>query len=219
MSLERRLSPITFNGKNWSSRKIIIVLSVLLCIILIFFSSATANVREVQNQLQQNLTDVAAQNAEILHTKIKTEYDLINGLSKELENVSHDNIEAHLDHFKILMEDFNLKRFAFCFPDGTTYSTDTKGSTDLSYRDFFQAGMQGKSYITGVLTDALNDEHTPVNVMTIPVQDDTGNITGVFGLAYDTNVFNESLQIESFEGQGYSCVINGNGEIMATTEE
>lgn len=206
----------TLDSKNLEMKKILIVLFVLLGITMIVFYSNHVNVKEMENQLQQNLKDVARQNAVILDEKISTEYDLLNSLSKELKGVTPDTIEEKLNYFTVFMDEFHLKRFAFCFPDGKTYSTDGN-VTNLSYREFYQAGMDGNAYITGILNDALRVEHTKVNVITIPVYDEAGNVSGVFGLAYDAEAFNESLQIESFDGQGYSCIINENGEIMATT--
>lgn len=204
------------DNRRLEMKKIIIVLSVLIGITVIVFYSNHVNTKEMENQLQQNLADVARQNAVILDEKISTEYDLLNSLAKELKGVTQDTIDEKLNYFTVFMEDFHLKRFAYCFPDGKTYSTDGK-VTNLSYREFYQAGMEGKSYITGILNDALRMEHSQVNVMSIPVYDDEGNVCGVFGLTYDTEEFNASLQIESFDGQGYSCIINEKGEIMAAT--
>lgn len=202
------------SSTNVEKKKVIVILLVLLSITAAVFCNAHFNVEEMEAQLQQNLADVARQNAVILKEKIDAKYELIHSLTKELADVTTETIDEELGYFKVFMEDFHLKRFAFCFPDGTTYSTDGE-VTDLSYREFYQAGMEGRSCITGVLTDALRAEHGPVNVMTVPLFDETGNVSGVFGLAYDTEVFNEAMQIDSFEGKGYSCIINESGEIMA----
>lgn len=214
MDNRQNLRNSILDSKKLEVRKIVIVLSVLLGISIVVLYGNHVNVREMENQLQHNLEDVARQNAVILDEKISTEYDLLNSLAKELEGVTQDTIEEKLEQFEIYMQDFHLKRFAFCFPDGSTYSTDGK-VTNLSYREFYQAGMDGKCYITGVMNDALRMERSQVNVMTIPMFDEAGNVSGVFGLTYDTEEFNESLQIESFDGQGYSCIINEQGEIMA----
>lgn len=76
--------------------------------------------------------------------------------------------------------------------------------------------MSGKGTITGVLKDALSEEHDLVNVMTIPIFDENGEVESVFGLTYDSETFNDALQVHSFEGQGYSCAINEDGQILAT---
>lgn len=194
----------------------IVIMAVLIGIIVTVLYGSYATVSEVERQVQNNLADVAKQNAALLETKIRTEYEQLEALSKELEDVTPENIQMKLDHYKIFLDEFNLKRFAYCFPDGMTYSTDGD-VTDLEYREFYQAGLQGKCYITGVLSDAIQGDQTLVNVMTKPVYDAEGNVSGVFGLAYDTEQFNEFLQLKSFDGNGYSCIINENYEIMAAT--
>lgn len=202
------------NSKNLTMKKILIVFSVLFGIVLVSLHGTYAIVSEMERQLMQNLEDVAAQNAAILESKIDAQHKLILSLSKELEGVTEDTIQEKLDSFESFLADFRLKRFAYCFPGGMTYSTD-QGIADLSYRSFYQKGMEGKSCITGILSDALKKEHSPVNVMTIPVYDASGAVSGVFGLAYDAAALNETLQIKSFDGKGYSCVLNEEGEIVS----
>lgn len=75
--------------------------------------------------------------------------------------------------------------------------------------------MQGKSTITGVLTDALRpDADEKVIIFSSPMYDDTTNeLLGVFGLIYDAEVINASLQVECFEGQGCSFATNEAGDI------
>ncbi len=195
-------------------KKILIVLSVLICIAGVAFQSAYVDIAEIEKQTMQNLEDVAGQNAAILNFRINSQYQLLEALSRELQGVDKDTIGAKLEHFTIFLDEFELKRFAFCFPDGTAYSTDGE-ATDLSYRDFYKKGMNGECSITGILEDAIAAQHSPVNVMTIPVFDGSGEISGVFGLTYDSTVFNRSLQIDSFDGRGYSCILNADGEIMS----
>lgn len=204
------------NKAGLTKKHIAIVMIVLTGIIVMVLYASYVNVAEVKKHLQQNLEDVAEQNAAMLEMKIETEYELLESLSYELQGVTEENIEEKLGYFKVFLNNFNLKRFAYCFPDGTTYSTDGE-VTDLSYREFYQAGMEGLGYITGVLSDAIQKDETPVNVITRPVYDEAGNITGVFGLAYDTEKFNEFLQIESFDGYGFSCIVNDEFEIMAAS--
>lgn len=206
----------TVLSKNHLTIKIMItIFTVLVAIAIVVLHSTYATTKEVQEQIQQNLADVARQNAAIVESKIQQQYQLLQSLSKELDGVTPETIDEKLDHFKIFMEPFHLKRFAFCFPDGTTYSTDGT-PTNLSYRNFYQAGMEGDCYITEILSDAIQNDESQINIMTIPIFDKTGAVGGVFGFAYDTEAFNASLQIDSFEGEGYSCIVNENNEIMAS---
>lgn len=201
------------HAKKINTKKFIIILSVLLAIVITVVSSSYIIFIELRAQLQQNLEDVATQNALALHNKIHSNYELLLSLSNNMHDASLDNIDEKLESFEIFLDEYNLKRFAYVFPDGTCHSTD-KSVANLSHREFFQRGMEGKATITGILEDALEDSHGLVNVMTIPIRDDNGLIEGVFGLTYHSQNFNDALQIECFNGQGYSCAINSNGQII-----
>lgn len=199
--------------KKATTKKFFTILSVLLAIVITVVSSSYIIVDELEAQLRQNLEDVSAQNALALHNKIHSNYDLLQGLSKEMHHVTPDNIDEKLHSFEIFIDSYDLKRFAYSFPDGTSYSTDG-GVAELSYREFFQRGIKGKSTITGILEDALEESHALVNVMTIPIFDENNRVEGVFGLTYRSQNFNDALQINCFNGQGYSCAINSDGQIL-----
>ena len=104
--------------------------------VFIFYSSYVI-FNELEAQLQKNLEDVAAQNALALHNKIHSNYELILSLSENMHDVSPDNVDEKLKSFNIFLDEYNLKRFAYAFPDGTSYSTDG-GVAELSYREFFK---------------------------------------------------------------------------------
>lgn len=205
------------NTKRVNIKKFTIMLSVMICIVITILVSSYAVFNEIEEQLQQNLEDVANQNSLALYNKIHSNYLLLESLSNNIHQVTPDTIDETLQSFSIFLDAYDLKCFAYAFPDGTSYSTDG-GFADLSYREFYQRGMEGKSSITGVLKDALEDSHGMVNVMTIPVYDTSGNVEGVFGLAYNSQTFNDELQIECFDGQGYSCIFNEDGQVMVTVE-
>lgn len=199
--------------KRTNTKKFGIILVVMLAIVITIFYSSYVIFNELEAQLQKNLEDVAAQNALALHNKIHSNYELILSLSENMHDVSPDNVDEKLKSFNIFLDEYNLKRFAYAFPDGTSYSTDG-GVAELSYREFFKQGMKGKASITGIMKDALNESHALINVMTIPVYDGDESVEGVFGLAYNAQSFNDALQIESFDGKGYSCAVNSEGQIM-----
>lgn len=199
--------------KSVNMKKFIIMLTVLLTIITTVVASTYLVSNELKQQLNRNLEDVANQNSLALNNKIHANHLLLESLSENMQGITKDTIEDVLDSFTIFLEEYDLKRIAYVFPDGTSYSTD-KSSANLSYREFFIRGMAGRKTITGVLNDALDESHSLVNVMTIPIINDANEVEGVFGMTYHSEDFNEALQISCFEGQGYSCAINSDGQIM-----
>lgn len=209
--MQRRMNG---NIKKMNMKKLLIVMAALLAIVITVLSSSYVIAGELTQQLQQNLEDVANQNALALYNKVHANHLLLEGLSEKLHHVTPETIEETLQTFSVFLDKYELKRFAFAFPDGTSYSTDG-GVANLSYREFFQRGMDGKGTITNVLADALDENHELVNVMTIPIFDENGEVESVFGLTYRSETFNDALQVHSFDGQGYSCVVNEDGQIIA----
>ena len=190
---------------------IVISAAVLVLITILFFTNKVEE--NVRAQLEQNLEDVANQNAMALRNQIHSNELLLNGLAAELME-SEDQTEA-VTKYCNFVESYGLKRLGYCQPDGVTTSTDG-AKVDLSHRNFFQRGMQGKATITGVLTDAMSEEHGQVTVMSIPMKDNAGQVQGVACMTYDSDAFNDTLQMQSFEGKGYSFAVNENGEVMVS---
>lgn len=204
---------MNYSAKRINIKKLLTILAALFAIVVTVVAGSYVVVGELRKQLRQNLEDVANQNAVALYNRIHSNHLLLEGMSENMHGVTTETVEETLQSFTVFIDDYELKRFAFCFPDGTCYSTDG-GVADLSFREFFKRGMEGKGTISGVLSDVLEESHGLVNVMTIPIFDDNGNVEGVLGLTYNTQTFNDALQIDCFDGQGYSCAINEDGQIM-----
>ncbi|MCI6715253.1 MAG: hypothetical protein PUF03_12610 [Lachnospiraceae bacterium] len=172
--------------KETGRRRIyLLVVAMVAVLILTAIAFCTRKIQtEMKTQLQQNLEDVANQNVLALSNQIRSNELLLEGLVSELK-LNKENMADQVMQYQSFVEAYGLKRLGFCMPDGMTSSTDG-AVTDLSHREFFQRGMEGKRTITGVLIDAMSDEHGMVNVMSIPIQDESGEVLGVACLTYDS---------------------------------
>lgn len=202
---------INFKKKGYKIALISFIIFILFFFSVFFCTNRISN--ELERQLETNLIDVANQNALAISNQLNDNYMLLDSLFAEIKEIPGDMSE-NVMLLKGFVKANNLKRVGFCDTDGTTYTTDNVVA-NLSYREFFQRGMQGKSTITGVLTDALRpDADEKVIIFSSPMYDDTTNeLLGVFGLVYDAEVINASLQVECFEGQGCSFATNEAGDI------
>lgn len=202
---------INFKKKGYKIALISFIIFILFFFSVFFCTNRISN--ELERQLETNLIDVANQNALAISNQLNDNYMLLDSLFAEIKEIPGDMSE-NVMLLKGFVKANNLKRVGFCDTDGTTYTTDNVVA-NLSYREFFQRGMQGKSTITGVLTDALRpDTDEKIIIFSSPMYDDTTNeLLGVFGLVYDAEVINASLQVECFEGQGCSFATNEAGDI------
>ena len=110
--------------KKVDMKKFTVMLLVLLSIVVTVLANSYVIFIELEEQLQQNLEDVANQNALALHNKIHSNHVLTEGLAENVQGVTPETIEETLQSFTIFLEGYDLKRFAYAFPDGTSYATD-----------------------------------------------------------------------------------------------
>ena len=91
------------------------------------------------------------------------------------------------------------------------------GKMDVSSRDYFKLGMQGKSSISGMLKSVLTGN--PVFVVASPIFDD-GKVIGVLYGAVEFAVFSQSF-IDNMEvsAGGYSYMIDSAGKIIAYPDQ
>ena len=76
--------------------------------------------------------------------------------------------------------------------------------------------MQGLPGITNTLQDRLGTPE-PINVFSIPVYDQSDSIIGVLFATYRNQHFEEVLSVQSFNNQGFSCLVNQDGDLIATS--
>ena len=70
--------------------------------------------------------------------------------------------------------------------------------------------------LTTVISDEFDGED--VNVYSMPIYDsDTNEIMGVMSLVYHSEVFKELLSVTSFDGEGYTYIIDSKGNVVINT--
>lgn len=168
------------------------------------------------DQLMQNLYDVSSMYSETLQTQIQARYELLESINKRFEmgGVNRENIP---ERYRTVIDSFHLKRLGFLDKDGVTYATDTNG-INLSYREFFKESIQGKVYISDILNDALSEDHDYVTVISMPAVGPSGEIEGVTGITYESEVLSNDMSIKSFDGYGDNFVINSAGHVVVTSD-
>jgi len=189
--------------------------TVAIVMVLVFCASFLCSLnieRQAKHQLELNLQDVSAENALNIYNQVEDKHILLNSFVETMRQF--DSVDdASMAHLKGILKSYNLKRIGYCDANGITHSTDGV-TVDLSFRDFFKQGMKGKNDISEILSDAMDDSGSLINVMSIPLEREDGTIDGVVCITYDTVSFNDVLSGECFEGMGACFALNENGEIV-----
>jgi len=204
---------VKIKNRHLILRLVAVVVTLALCLITVRRCLYQVQ-QEQRRQVEQNLRDVARQNAGQLRSSIGLRMKYLEAMSVQMSG-EKDPVFI-VDEFKPLVELYNAKKIGFVFPDGESYATDDFRS-NVRDRPFFQKSIRGEPFISDVekAVDGIGD----VVVQSLPVYSTDGKqVDGVLYIVYYVEVFNNLLHVDSFEGQGTSCVIRGDGYVVAAPE-
>lgn len=209
-------------GLNMPQKKnnIILCISMLVtaAIIIVAIQFSSVKIRDKLNlELQNTMKLSAEQNALFCEQELSTEQSFLRGIARGLPVNSVSQKDALLDTLRPYTELYSVKWLGFIYPDGTAYTTDGH-CANLSLEDNFKYGMEGRAYVSDVTNNFMGPSEK-INVFSIPVYYENGNtVAGVLFAAYHTETFLDLLNLNCFEGEGYSCIVKPDGSIIAASE-
>lgn len=194
-------------------------ITILLLLISLAF---IATISVVFNNIKKNvvieiissLSEEAEENAALIEKEIDAKFGVLQSFANELSSTG-DEI-AEIRDMQSFVEVYNFKRMGFIDLNGIAKTTDGF-EKDLSFREFYQIGLKGESFITESLQDTVGD-HTEdmINILSVPVYDNKGEIKGVLFATYLTEKFHETIFSDSFQGEGYTYIVAGDGDVISS---
>lgn len=104
----------------------------------------------------------------------------------------------------------DFKRMGIISADGKTYTTDHV-QMDLSDRPYYKKAMEGEKCVSDPLRDREGNEK--IHVYAVPVYHED-QVTGVLFGTYNLNEMRKQLEVSSFEGRGYTYIVNTDGNCI-----
>ena len=195
---------------------VLIITMLVLTGVVIRFSKSIRN--DLQTELVETLRNVAEQNAYTIEREIEAMQDLLIGTSLELGEYLIADEETGRELLMPLVEVHQFKRMGVAYADGTVYSTDNE-QMNLASHDNFRRSMKGEVVVTSAITYIV-DNDDKINVITTPIysenqEDVQGVLFAVYSTEYVQNIFDSDL----FDGQGYSALINSNGDYIVNAKQ
>ncbi len=211
------------NGKNTMRKRIAVLIIAVVIALLAVVWFRVMMVEEIQEQLSANLRDVANQNIITMENALNDKRDLLNELAAQIER-KYDQLDSDktqeeiIDYLTPFLTLHDFTRMGVVLPDGTAFCTD-------GYREGYENtesyiyGMQGLSNVTSRI-DEGTDEIVSVNIFSAPIFDeDEKTVIGVLCGTCSTDTFRDMLNVDSFNGMGYSYVIEGDGAVVTDSKQ
>ena len=162
--------------------------------------------------IEHTMKDSAGLCAEMIERQYDSDMLMLEGLAVRMATSFEDDPVLAMERLVSTAERYKMKRIAFTFPDGNTISTDNK-EMNLTGVDNFERALAGERLLTTVIEDV--SDGGKVNIYSLPVyQNNTSNILGVMSAVYYSDLFENMLSASSFDGEGYTYIIDSAGNIV-----
>lgn len=190
----------------------------LLLISLAFIVTVSVVFNNIKTNLEReiisSLSEETEENAALIEKEIDAKFGVLQSFANELSSTG-DEIEEIRD-MKSFVEVYNFRRMGFVDLNGIAKTTDGF-EKDLSFREFYQVGLKGESFITESLPETIGDyTEDMINILSVPVYDNKGEIKGVLFATYLTEKFHEVIFSDSFQGEGYTYIVAGDGDVISS---
>lgn len=190
----------------------------LLLISLAFIVTVSVVFNNIKTNLEReiisSLSEEAEENAALIKKEIDAKFGVLQSFANELSSTG-DEI-AEIRDMQSFVEVYNFRRMGFVDLNGIAKTTDGF-EKDLSFREFYQVGLKGESFITESLQETVGDyTEDMINILSVPVYDNKGEIKGVLFATYLTEKFHEVIFSDSFQGEGYTYIVAGDGDVISS---
>lgn len=209
--------------KSTMRKRISVLIIALVIAILCVIKYRMLLVEEIQKQLSANLKDVATQNIITMEKTLNDNCNLLQELANQIE-AKYENIDSEQAKEEIiaLLKPFrdihNFMRMGIILPDGTEYCTDGCERNIKEYEPY-KYGMQGLCNITSRMIEVESSGET-VNVFSVPIYADDGTtVVGILCATCRTETLKDMLNVDSFDGRGYSYVIESDGTVVTDSKQ
>lgn len=123
------------------------------------------------------------------------------------------------DNEKIAYLKDMASRYGFAYvgwtsQDGMFHCDEKTQHVNISDKLYYKEAMAGNVAATGLERYILNDRAVSGIMMAAPVKAPDGTVTGALAGMLDSSRLNEALTIESFGGEGYSYILDDEGNLI-----
>ncbi len=193
-----------------------ILMSVLLCIALIgamlYYSNTLSN--ELYENSVNTLTEISAQNVDILKTKIDAQTDSLAEVAARIAVPTDWDIAYTTYTLNQVMKRYTFKSMGIVLPNGEAYLTNgAQVKISGESWDFMQGVFDGETIISnraeGLDGDSIITVMVPVNK--------AGEVIAILMATSTTESIQEILDVSFFNGQGYSYIVRSDGRIITSS--
>lgn len=196
----------------WST---VAFLAAILVISLVVYTKSLN--RGFENETLQSLEEVSGQGVVAVQTEIDGKMNLLQALATMLDIDLNKDTERILRDVKNemmpIVKNNGFLSMGLITSDGMAYTTEGE-VYDAGETEYFQSAMAGETAISGRIP-LSGEENTFINVYSTPILNKaTGEPDAVLIATYLTENFRTTMEVTSFNGEGYSYMVTKDGDVV-----
>ncbi|MDD6332388.1 MAG: EAL domain-containing protein [Clostridium sp.] len=195
----------------------IILLATILTVSVVFYIDNLNN--NFEQEVLRTMEEVSTQGAKAAQSEILAKEHMISDLATVISIDSEQDSDAIVasiqEQMLPIVRANGFRGMGIVLPDGTAYSTN--GTVyDTGNSGVFRTALSGETTVSGrVALDGRGKDGKYVTVYSSPVYDkETGELVAAIYATYDINRFRSTMEVQSFHGDGYSYLVEGNGDVV-----
>lgn len=160
---------------------------------------------ELRGLVRDTLKEVSNQNVLVVQKEISGDLHALAEIAERIAPLQ--DTEEIMDILDEVLIRYSFKRMGYAGSDGMAHTTD-RLSFDISKNAYYQASMQGETYISDIVIDWTDGEETII--FSTPIKRNE-EIIGIVIATYRVESLKEILSVTSFEGEGYTYIVQRDG--------
>ena len=190
------------------SASLIVFLLVSVCV----FTLLNNNIREVVHRdAEKNIANISELNSNAIYKELTSRQKLLQSIAESLGHGVYADKERLLDRLRIYADNYEFYNIGILTLDGML-STTTGEKMDVSSVSPYSNALNGEPLISESFMSADGDGYK-LNALTMPVYNGKKMVFILTG-TYRSRDLAEVLNISSYDGKGFSFVINADGEAV-----
>lgn len=187
----------------------------LLAVILLFSAFAFSYIKKFDKTIKE---ENQAHLAEVADHIVSYIQNVVQDTQVSLETAGNALLAIPEDKRLPYLQDM-AKRHKFAYvgyagADGILRTTEVSRDGDISEEPYFQSAMKGESQISGLVRHILTNRAVSGIMMSVPFKDESDDLAGVLIAMLEASRLQEVLGIDSYGGQGYSYIIDTEGNLV-----
>lgn len=180
---------------------------ILICVFYLF----SVKIEELMSEgARSRMVEIANHNASSIFDTFKKDINLLEKAAMKWEDIYDFSSDKSMETLQSTFYYTEYIRLGLDSPDGKSYTSDGK-IVDVSDMGYLNDVLNGKIVLTEVMNTKI--ENLPCFAVVVPIYRN-GEVIGALRGVYLANSLTESIEITSFEGEGYCNLVDAKGNYL-----